>query len=248
MTSVLVVRRFDAFSRILNENALSVINCPTIETAESENLHTLPAKISATHYDGIFLTSRKAAEIVWREVFCQNFTYRGKVYILGKSSFERLRNVNLDLFYDETANTAREMLEAIPPADLKDRRFLFIRGTKTLDTVRRFLEKRATVDEEIVYETRFTAVEETVKKAIEAKAQRGEIQAACFFSPSGAESFLKQFGSEVLRRTKLAAIGKTTADYFETQNLKVDFTPSKATAEDFANELMKYLKSFEFQL
>ena len=242
MTAVLVVRKRDDFSRILTENGFAVINCPTIETAKSEKLHELSAKISAQNYDGIFLTSRKAAEIVFREIFCQNSTYRGKVYVLGKSSFEQLKDQNLDLFFDESANTAREMLDAIPRGDLKNKHFLFIRGRRSLRTVPEYLEKMATVDEEIVYETHAVKVEDALKKEIAAKAESGAISAACFFSPSGAESFLEQFGAAVLHRTKIAAIGQTTAEYLEKQNLKADFIAAKATAEDFANELIDYLR------
>ena len=242
MTAVLVVRKFDNFSRILTENSFPVINCPAIETSESENLHGLPAKISAKNYDGIFLTSRKAAEIVFREIFCQNFKYKGRVYVLGKSSFDLLKNTNLDLFFDERANTAREMLEAIPPADLLDKRFLFIRGEKSLRVVPEFLANRATIDEIIVYETRRLLVEETLRNEIETRLKTGEIGAACFFSPSGAESFLEQFDAAALRQTKIAAIGETTAEYLEKQNLKADFVAAKATAEDFASELIDYLR------
>jgi uroporphyrinogen-III synthase len=245
MPTVLVVRKFDVFSRILTKNGFSVINCPTIETVQSENLHDLTAKISAKSYDGIFLTSRKATKIFVGEIFSKNFNYRGKVYVLGKSSFEQLKDKNLDLFFRENVNTAREMLEAIAPADLKNKRFLFIRGDKSLGTIREFLEKRATIDEEIVYETRRITVEGALKKEIETKAKSGEIIAACFFSPSGAESFLEQFDAGVLHQTRIAAIGKTTADYFAKQNSKVEFTPMKASAEAFAIELIQYLRSSE---
>src|SRR5215213_4971736 len=102
MPSVLVVRKFDNFSRILTEKGFTVINCPTIETVESENTHGLAASISAKNYDGIFLTSQKATEIPVREIFCKNFRYHGKVYVLGKSTFEQLRDKNLDLFFSES--------------------------------------------------------------------------------------------------------------------------------------------------
>jgi uroporphyrinogen-III synthase len=242
MTSVLVVRKFDNFSRILTENGFSVINCPAIETLKSENLHDLAAKISARHYDGIFLTSQKATEIASQELFCKNFNYRGKIYVLGKSSFERLKNKNLDLFFDARANTAQEMLEAIPPADLNGRQFLFIRGEKSRGTIREFLENRASFDEVIVYETRRLVIQNALKKEIAAKAKNGEIAAACFFSPSGAESFLEQFAERALHQTRIAAIGKTTSEYFAERDLRVDFITTKATAEDFAIELTDYLK------
>jgi uroporphyrinogen-III synthase len=242
MPSVLVVREFDDFSRILTKNGFAVINCPTIETSESENSRALGAKISANRYDGIFLTSRKAAEIALEKIFCKNLEYRGRVYVLGRSSYERLKDKNLDLFFVEAANTAREMLEAISPADLTGKRFLFIRGAKSLGTVREFLDQKATLDEAIVYETRSVKVAAALKKEIEAKAANGEIRAACFFSPSGAESFLEQCGAQSLRQTKIAAIGKTTADFLAERGLKADFTPTRATAEDFAAELTGYLE------
>jgi len=241
--AVLVVRRFDDFSRILSENAFAVINCPAIETVESTELPDLAAKISARRYDGIFLTSQRATAIACREIFCQNFNYRGKVYVLGKSSFEQLKNRNLDLFFRENANTAGELLAAIPAESLKNKRFLFIRGARSRRVIPDFLEKIAAVDEEIVYETHPVTVEPALKREIEAKSNAGEIAAACFFSPSGAESFLEQCGAEILRHTKIAAIGTTTADFLAERGLTVDFIPATATAEDFASELVNYLQN-----
>ncbi len=241
MTAILVVGKFDNFSRILTENSFSVVNCPTIETVRNENSLSLGAMISAKKYDGIFLTSRKATEIVCDEVFDKIFGFGGRIYVLGKSSFELLKDKNLDLFFDETANTAREMLARISPEDLKDKRFLFVRGDKSLGAIADFLRGIATIEEAIVYETRRVAIEEALKNEIAAKLETGEIAAACFFSPSGAESFLVQFGALNLHQTKIATIGKTTADFFAGRNLKTDFTSSMANAEDFAIELTDYL-------
>lgn len=238
MRTILVVRKFDNFSRILQEKGFSVINSPTIETVEVENLESLSAKIDAKNYDGIFLTSQKATEIAEREVFSK-INYGGKVYVLGRKSFETLKDKDILLSFDETANTAREMLENIAPRELKDKKFLFIRGERSLETVKSFLKEIASIDEEIVYETRKIVIEDSLKNEIEAK--KGEIVCTSFFSPSGAESFLDQFGAEFLETTKIAVIGKTTAEFFAKQNLKADFIAKKATAEDFAVELTKYL-------
>jgi uroporphyrinogen-III synthase len=238
MRTILVVRKFDDFSRILEENGFSVINCPTIETVEIENSEDLSAKIAAKNYDGIFLTSQKAAEIAEREVFSK-IKFGGKVYVLGRKSFEILKDKNILLSFDETANTAREMLENIALDELKDKNFLFIRGETSLGTVKSFLKKIASIDEEIVYETRKIVIEDSLKNEIEAK--KDEIVCTSFFSPSGAESFLEQFGEKILEKTKITAIGKTTAEFFEKQNLKADFIAKKATAEDFAVELIEYL-------
>lgn len=239
MRTILVVRKFDDFSRILQESGFSVINCPTIETVEVENLENLRAKIAAKNYDGIFLTSQKATEIAEREVFLK-MKFGGKVYVLGRKSFEILKDKDILLSFFESANTASEMLENIELDELKGKKFLFIRGKRSLGTVTSFLKKIASVDEEIVYETRKIVIEDSLKNEIEAK--KDEILFASFFSPSGAESFLEQFGAEFLEKTKIAVIGKTTAEFFEKRNLKADFVSKKATAEDFAFDLISFIQ------
>jgi len=243
MSSILVAREFDNFSRILAEKGFSVINCPVIETAPLEDLADFEAKLAALEiYDGIFLTSAAAAEIFREKLNEKNISFSGKVFILGKRSFEILKSADLDLFFDEKANTAREMLDLIAPAELNGKRFLFIRGEKSLRAVPEFLEKTSEIDEAIVYQTRKIRVEIDKLKDIREKFVKGEIIAACFFSPSGAESFLEQCGARILHQTKIAAIGKTTADFFETQNLTPYFVSAKAAAEDFAIELIKHLE------
>jgi uroporphyrinogen-III synthase len=236
---VLVARKFDNFSRILAEKGFPVINCPTIETVAHENSLTASGENSPLSYDGIFLTSPKATEIADSRIFSKK-NYRGIVYVLGQSSFEILKDKNLRLFFDETANTAQEMLERIPPAELKGKRFLFIRGEKSLGTVTDFLKNLASIDEEIVYQTRKVKITEDLKTKLEAK--KDDLICACFFSPSGAESFLEQFGHEFLHQTKIAALGKTTAEYFAKQSLETNFIARRATTEDFAIELVNYLK------
>ena len=244
MRSVLVVREFDDFSRILAEHNFAVINCPTIEIVPLEDLSEFEARLDSIKiYDGVFLTSANAAEIFRRKLLAKNINFHGVIYVLGKRSFDLLKNETLDLFFDAAANTAREMLEKISPDKLKEKRFLFVRGEKSLRVVPDFLEKIAAIDEAIVYRTNKISVANDKIKAIGEKSARGEIVCACFFSPSGAEYFTEQFGSRVLRQMKIAAIGKTTADFLETKSLTVDFTAAKATAENFANGLIEYLKN-----
>jgi uroporphyrinogen-III synthase len=239
--AILVVREFDNFSRILTENSFAVINCPLVETVAREDLDDLGDEITSGNYDGIFLTSRRATEIFRDELVDKTFDFGGRIYVLGKSGFEILSGTKLDVYFDAAANTAREMLEKIPVEDLREKRFLFIRGTKSLGTIPDFLKGKARLDEKIVYETRQIAVDVNLKSEIAAKLKAGAFAAACFFSPSGAESFLEQFGAQGLHRTKIATIGTTTADFLEKKSLKVDFTPTATSAEDFAVELTDYL-------
>jgi uroporphyrinogen-III synthase len=241
MQTILVIRESDVFSRILAENNYEIINLPLIETKVLDDLSEFKAALeSIESYDGVFLTSAKAAEI-FRAHLMGNF--HGRVYVLGKRSHEILKDANFNLRFDETANTTREMMENIAPEELEGKKFLFVRGEKSLRIVPDFLSKTAAVDEAIVYETQTVAVEIDRKNSLREKFETGEIAAVCFFSPSAAAVFLEQFEAEIPHQTIIAAIGKTTAEFFERRDLQVSFVSSKATAEDFAVELVKYLTS-----
>ena len=157
MRKILVIRKFDNFSRILAANNFEIINLPLIETKAIDDLSEFETILeSIENYDGVFLTSKQSAEIFRAKL---KTDYRGKVYVLGRRSYEILKDANFNLHFDASANTAREMLENIAPDELKDKNFLFIRGDKSLRIVPKFLSKIASVDEAIVYETHNIAVE-----------------------------------------------------------------------------------------
>lgn len=243
MPSVLVVRESDDFSRIIFEAGFSVINCPAIETAPLEDLSDFERRLEALeNYNGVFLTSSPAARIFREKLRERNVRYGGKIYVLGKRSFDLLKNERLDLFFDETANTASEMLTKIAREDLREKRFLFVRGEQSLRVVPDSLREIARLDEATVYRTAKVQVADAEKTELCEKFASGEIVGACFFSPSAAESFIEQFGAKVLHQTCIATIGKTTAEFFERQNLKVGFVSPKVTAEDFAVGLVDYLR------
>ena len=243
MPSILVVRKFDDFSQILSEAGFSIINCPTVETVALENTSDFDKQTAALEsYDGVFLTSAAAAEIFCRKLRERKNDYGGKVYVLGRRSFDLLKDEPLDLFFDETANTAREMLEKISPEALEKKRFLFVRGEKSLRVVPDFLKTGATLDEAIVYKTERVAVEIDKINELREKLNNREIACACFFSPSAVENFIEQFGAAFLHQTIIATIGKTTAEFIERFNLTVAYVAQCATAKDFANELIEYLE------
>lgn len=241
MPKILVAGRFKEFARILATNNFEIIEILLIETKPLADLSELNKKIeSLAAYEGIFLTSKNAAGIFVRNL--KDKTFDGKIYVLGRKSYEILQKTGLKVYFDESANTATEMLAGISPEELKNKRFLFIGGDKSLRAVPEFLQGFSRVDEVIVYETRQLPVEIDKMKSLRESFEKSEICAVCFFSPSAGESFIKQFGAKVLEKTTIAAIGTTTAEFFEKRNLRVGFVSSKATAEDFASELVKFLR------
>lgn len=243
---ILVVREFDEFSRILSGRGFSIINCPTIRTRPAEDLSDFERKIRRLHrFDGVFLTSRRSAEIFRERLRKLGVVFPGGVYVFGRRGFDILKREGLDLYFDDSATTVREMLEGIDPDRLRDKRFLIVRGERSLPVVPAYLGRTAKVEEVIVYRTSEVTVKSSRRAEIRIRAMRGEIGFMCFFSPSGAHSFVKQLGMEVLKKAQIAVIGKTTADYFERQRLKVDLISRKPTAGDFAYRLIEYLKKPE---
>lgn len=241
--SILVIRAPGEMNRILTAGNFEVLNLPLIETRRLKDLSDFEAKLKRIeNYDAIFITSAPAAEVFADCVREQNIKFGGKVYVLGRRSLDILKTEKLDLVFDETANTAREMLVRIESENLREKRFLFVRGEKSLRVVPDFLSDQAETDEAIVYETVKIRPEPEQIEFVRNRFENARIAAVCFFSPSAAESFLEQFDAALLHRTVIATIGKTTADFFERRGLRVDFVSSKAETKEFASELAKYLK------
>lgn len=243
MKRILVIRKFDDFSGILAENNFEIVNLPLIETKPLDDLTDFEAKLEAIeNYDGIFLTSQNAAQILAKKFNELKVSFNGKLYVLGKRSFGILKDKNLNLVFYEEANSAGEMLEKTAIDELRNKNFLFVRGEKSLETIPKLLSDFAVVDESIVYTNE--PVHPGLNKIMEVikSIENSEFEAVCFFSPSAAENFLTKFGAEILHQTKIATIGKTTAEFFERRDLKVDFISPKASAKDFALGLVKYLR------
>lgn len=243
MREILVIREKDVFTQLLIENGFSVLNFPTIKTEPLADLSELDNFIAEIEtFDGIFITSSKAAEIVSLKLNEAGKDFNGKFYVLGKRSNVLLQKSGCEIFFSESAATAKELLDAIPQEELKNKRFLFPRGDLSLRVVPETLKEVAEVVETIVYRTIETdaSVEKIVK--IKEKFERDEIIAVCFFSPSGVESFLRKFENFSQSEIKLAAIGKTTARFIKEKSLRVDFVSAKTPAVDFAAEFTSYLR------
>ncbi len=241
-TGILVVRDYDLFSSLLIGQGFSVVNFPTIKTEKIADYSEFDKVIAdIENFDGIFITSPNAVNPFLERFGETAKNYRGKIYVLGNRTKELFKAADVEVIFYEHANNAAELIDSIPENALERKKFLYLCGNRSLRIIPEMLGKYAEVQELIVYKTSATEADVKESDRVKKKLEKGKIAAACFFSPSGAESFLSQFGTEVLHQTIIAAIGKTTAEYFERQNLNVGFVSSKSNAEDFAVELIKYL-------
>lgn len=240
---ILVIREKDRFSSILIEQGFTIINFPMIKTTPLEDLSELEKCLTQIDaFDGIFITSSKAAEIVLAKLNEAQKNIHGKFYVLGRRSHDLLKTSGFNVFFKEQAATAAELLELIPEFELKGKKFLFPCGNRSLRVIPEKLVNIAEVKEIVVYKTVATPNERSESKEIEEKLKASKIDAICFFSPSSVEEFLERFPHFSQKNIKIAAIGQTTTRFAEQKNLRADFVAAKPNAEDFATELVEYLR------
>jgi uroporphyrinogen-III synthase len=238
--ALLVVREHDRFSEILAAAGCSVVNFPVIKTLPLENFDKLDQMLDRLdRYDGVFLTSPKAAEIFIGRCRAKSVSYAGKVYALGRRIRELLAPERLDLRGESAANTAEELIGSFENEEFAGNRYLFPRGDRSLRTIPELLKDAAVVEEVEVYRT----VDEADAKTAAAVGERlrgGLIDWICFFSPSGVDGFLKACGG-IPPAVKIAAIGKTTAARAAERVRPADYVAPRAGAEDFARGLIEHV-------
>jgi uroporphyrinogen III methyltransferase/synthase len=247
--TVLVIREYDKFSEMLVQAKFEVVNFPAIQTTPIEDLDELNAKLGAINdYDGLFFTSPKAAEVFLERVRERNFAFGGKVYVLGnrtRTLFENFGKADFEIVFRENANTAEGLINSFESREFAGKKFLFLRGDKSLRTIPELVKDVAAIDEIIVYRTIENSFDKVLVDVIRQKIEQNQIGWICFFSPSGIESYINAFGETSLENVKTAVIGETTARRAAEKKLKVDFISAKANAEDYARGLINRIKEIE---
>ncbi len=244
--TVLVVRPDGRFCDVLRTNGCEVINLELIKTEEVSDLSELDAAIHQIDtYEGIFLTSPVAAEIFLRHLKAESRKFADKVYVLGERARTVLLGSELNVMSRPGANTAEELINSFGLSEFAGKDLLFIRGDRSVRTIPLLLGKIARVDELVVYKTIETAPEKSVVDGVENKLKAGGIDCACFFSPSGVDSFMTNFAGSDLDTVRAAAIGETTAGRAKEVGLDVVFVSKRANEEDFAAGFAAYIKNIE---
>jgi len=242
--AILVIRNDDRFSSRLREAGFEVVNLELIETRPLEDLKPLQEKLARlSEYDGIFFTSPVAAEIFVNERNGSN-GFHGDVYALGQRACNVLTDARVNVKTSEAANTAEELLASFEEQEFAGKRFLFVRGEKSMRTIPERLVGATAVDEVVVYKTEAANLEPSTIRDLNARLARGEINYVCFFSPSAVEKFKELFG-DAKESVKIAAIGITTADAAKRAGFDVDFISPRSNAEDFAAGLIEHTKTIE---
>lgn len=239
--SILVIRGDDSFSRTLREAGFEVVNLELIETRPLKDLSHLNEKLSRLgDYDGLFFTSPIAAQIFVRERHGQN-GFHGKIYALGARARNVLEAAGLNVRSNFDANTAEEMLSKFGNEEFTGKRFLFVRGEKSMRTIPEMLGTEALVEEVAVYDTTRCNIDLDRIENVRKRLSNGELDRICFFSPSAVERFRELFG-DTTDKIRIAAIGSTTAEEARQVGFDVDFISPRSNAHDFARGLIEHIK------
>src|SRR5688572_4484850 len=198
--AVLVIKREGRFTSLLRESGCQVSNLDLIKTAPVEDLGELNARLKRIdEYDGLFITSPAAAEVFVRQLIAVRRNFVGRVYALGDRARKLLEGAGLNVISPGFANTAADLVESFKDREFAGKNLLFIRGDQSMRTIPRLLTSKARIDEIAVYRTVETLPDETVIKSVRTDLRNGQVGWICFFSPSGVRSFVKLFGSEVIK-------------------------------------------------
>ena len=147
-----------------------------------------------------------------------------------------------DVMYRDSANTAEELIRLFDKSEFAAKRFLFVRGDRSMRTVPELLGESAEVDEVIVYETKELSLGAAEREKIRKRLRANEIDWVCFFSPSAVESFGRLFAHNEWARPRAAVIGATTAKSAEAEGFRVGFIAETPNLETFANGLAAHIK------
>jgi uroporphyrinogen-III synthase len=243
---ILVVRSEGQFSALLRDAGFKVTSLELIGTEPLDDLHELNDRIAALdRYDGLFFTSPAAAEVFVKTFAASAVAHRPKAYVLGDRTWSVLERAGFEVSGERSANTAAELIGAYPEEEFAGKRFLFVRGNKSMGTVPRLLNAKARVDEVVVYRTAGLEPNGSILDSMRERLQRAEIGWVCFFSPSGVQRFNELFGAARWPELSVAAIGETTASAAEEGGFDVKFVSQRANTEEFAGELIEYIKRID---
>lgn len=239
---VLVIRHDDRFSSLLREAGFEVRNLELTKTEPIENLNRLDERLGRIdEYDGLFFTSPNSAGVFVQRMNRSSRKFGGKIYVLGERAKKILEDAGFDVAFSESANTASELLSSFDESEFAGKRFLFVRGEKSMRAIPELLGPIADVDEVAVYRTTEKRPSEPFVREIRELLQRGGVDWICFFSPSGIERFVQLFSADVRNDLNVAAIGSTTAKKARETGMDVKFVSRKSNMDGFAAGLIDYL-------
>ncbi|MFN3562501.1 MAG: uroporphyrinogen-III synthase [Chloroherpetonaceae bacterium] len=238
MTTVLITRpKADAvaFATALAQYGFSAEYFPTIEIVPLSGW-ALP---NLEGYDGLIFTSANAVRGFLSEFLSRAPKQFARLratnhYAVGIKTNQALQEYGIDsTLYSDKGNAA-DLADLLRQIGIRGKRFLFLRGTRSLGTIAEFITTHGgTCDELTVYETRTLSSEALHELSL--LLSRVDITWVTFFSPSAAQAFFNLLPKDSAPlRQKIAVIGSTTKEAVLSLGFSVHAMPDVPTAEALA--------------
>jgi uroporphyrinogen-III synthase len=242
MPAVLVLRRHDRFSTILEQSGIAVVNLEVIATEPIEDLTPLQAALDGpVRYDGFFVTSPAAALVMIDVLKGLGREHTGMIYVLGERSKRLFEDAGINVEFCPSANTADQLIDEFSETEFAGKRLGFVCGDRSIRTIPDRLQGKAEIDELIVYRTVETVPDKEFASIVRERLGAGGFDWACFFSPSAVDAFDKLFGRG--DGVRAAVIGDTTAERARQSGFDVAFISPRSNAEDFAQSFVEQVKT-----
>lgn len=243
MSTVLITRpKADAaeFAGALTQLGLRAEFFPTIEISLLSGW-ALP---DLEHYDGLIYTSKNAARGFLSELLSRapNLLARLRAtnhYAIGTKTNLALQAYGIHSALCSEKGNASDLADLLTRTGIEGKRFLFLRGTRSLGVIPEAInDKGGKCEELVVYETRDFSLERA--HALFSLLSRADVTWVAFFSPSAVQSFFKALPTTSPRlRQYIAVIGSTTKDAVERFGYTAHAMPEIPIAEALARTIAK---------
>ncbi len=244
MPTVLITRpKTDAseFANALAQHGLRAEFFPTIDIVPITDW-VLP---TLEHYDGLIFTSANAVRHFISPLLSRAPNRFARLramnhYAVGIKTHRALQEYDIDsVLYSDKGN-AEDLAELIRREGIEGKRFLFLRGTRSLGTIPDVIQKHGgTCDELVVYQTNDLSPE--ASQQLSELLARDDVTWVTFFSPSAAQAFFNALPSASLPlRVRIAVIGNTTKAAVEALGFRVDAVAPVPTAEALAHTIATF--------
>ncbi len=244
MSIVLITRpKADAleFAHALAKYGLGAEFFPTIEIQPVTDW-ALP---NLECYHGLIFSSANAVRhfispLLSHEPKCFARLRAMKHYAVGIKTHRTLQEYGIDsVLYSDKGN-AEGLAELIRREGIQGKRFLFLRGTRSLGTIPHAIKMHGGIcDELTVYQTHDLALD--ASQRLSELLSRHDVTWVAFFSPSAAQAFFRALPSACLPlRVRIAVIGHTTQAAVEALGFRVDAVSPVPTAEALAQMIANF--------
>ncbi len=243
MSTVLITRPkadSEAFAKALMHYGLRTEFFPTIEIVPLSNW-ALP---NLACYDALIYTSANAVRCFLSELLSRAPNLFAPLramnhYAVGTKTNQALQAYGIDSALYSDKGSAEDLVALLKRFGIQDKRFLFLRGSRSLGTIPEAIKKHGGSCEELtVYETRDLSDE--VAGALPTLLSRNDVTWIAFFSPSAVQGFFNALPSNLPPlRQRIAAIGRTTKDAVERFGYCVQAMPEVPTAEALAESIAR---------